>query len=199
MFNIMHDDWTGAGGNYVYCARGGTSAYSAVTNENVDLQAGTWYFITCVYEEGQPTRVYVDGTDVESSGSSLSGARTTASDGAYIGGSVYNGSYNGRLPDGTLDHVTLFNYAFSAGEVLTLYNSGSPLPYTAPASQSTSDVYNIGMAGTTTCTTNSSGTECVSVQSDPLATADFTVSLGLAMLLSLMVISMVAYVFHTRK
>jgi hypothetical protein len=85
---------------------------------------GTTYFVVGVYN-GSTIKVYVNAVDRTNGTSSQTGSVSTSNDYSYIG--IKDGSINDWT--GTMYAIGVFNYALSAAEITTLYNSGTILNY----------------------------------------------------------------------
>lgn len=108
---------------------------SGLSGTVASLALGTWYHYVITYD-GTDVKWYLNGS---SAGSATAGTINTGSGDLNLGrrgaGTMATGYY-----DGLLDEISIFSSALTATQVTTLYNSGTPLPYsyTAPSSTPTS-------------------------------------------------------------
>lgn len=132
-FNLLHTN-AGTGGTTddgpfmdKYCA--GLSGTLAT------LPLSTWLHYVIVYD-GTNVKWYKNGT---STGSATAGTINTATGDINVGRRGAGAMAVGYF-DGLIDEISVFDTALSATQVATLYNSGTPLPYTytPPATSSTS-------------------------------------------------------------
>jgi len=109
----------------------------------------TWYHIAFTYDASiDKTTWYINGSSYASS--------TTA----YTENLFYNGAspfqigadvgWNNAYFDGLIDEISVFSATLTASEISTLYNSGTPLPYT--------DTTPLASTSTATSTVNMSDT-----------------------------------------
>lgn len=103
---------------------------------NADLQVlslATWYHVVLTYDT-TVVRWYVNGTLV---GSTTAGTIVTTGSDLSIGRRGA-GAQSVAYFDGKIDEISIFPTALSQTDVTTLYNGGSPLPYSTTATSSTS-------------------------------------------------------------
>lgn len=84
---------------------------------------GTWYHFVCTYDTGGNGAIYLNGASVATS-SSMSTAIFDGTAPFWIGG-----ANNDPDVDGIIDEVGIWSRALVAGEVASLYNSGSGSQY----------------------------------------------------------------------
>ncbi len=87
------------------------------------LSISTWYHVVVVYDTTN-FYFYQNGTLVDTISSSLN---TGSDDNFKIGRRWTSSMYF----DGLMDEITVFDYALDSTQVSTLYNSGTPLAYSA--------------------------------------------------------------------
>ena len=82
-----------------------------------NLPAGVWSHVVGTWDGSSLDKIYVNGAQENSTGgnTTLSTSTDPVGIGGHSGGNYFNGS---------LDDVRIYNKAFSADEVLTLYNQG---------------------------------------------------------------------------
>lgn len=121
-----------SGGNFLI-----TYDYRSVTNQStsgtatVSLSTGTWYHIVMAHDiSAASCAIYLNGVSqtVTPSTTAATAVATGASD--LIIGS--DGGASGGV-DGILDEFTITSDIITSGEVTTIYNGGSGIPYTAGA------------------------------------------------------------------
>jgi len=156
-------------------------AGSAVYVESTTvITAGDWYHVCAVWTPSVAT-IYVNGTSesTDSGGGTLTAG--TASMRVGTGPTLTT-----RYYDGLVDEIFIADYDLAGSDISDLYNGGSPLPYIdiAPSSGS---ILLTDMNGTTTCTTNASGTTCVN------AGYDYTTLVGEAFVIFIMAVVLVLY------
>lgn len=97
---------------------------------------GTWYHFVFTHDSSTGLQtLYVDGVEVASS-TEASGSFDDTSNAFYLGVWDSNvGLYD--YFDGDLDEITVFNELLDSNDVVTIYNGGTPLPYTATVSTTT--------------------------------------------------------------
>jgi hypothetical protein len=81
------------------------------------ISINEWHFIVGVYD-GSSVRLYVDGVQIVSH--PASGSLVTATNALNIGRDPSN---IGRLTDGIIDEVSIYNYALSDSDIYSLYSS----------------------------------------------------------------------------
>jgi Concanavalin A-like lectin/glucanases superfamily len=92
------------------------------TSNNTVFTKGVWHHVVGTYD-GVNMKVYVDGAHMSS---------TAGSTPAISGSNLYIGNgtaYANSMWKGQIDEVAVWNRALSAGEIATLYNSGSGDPF----------------------------------------------------------------------
>lgn len=117
---------------YAYAYTGNGTNINELTSGAPSLSTGTWYHIVTTWDNtAKQIKTYVNGA--------LAGSLTGSYNIAYNSGTLFIGqSGYGSYFNGDIDEITYFDTVLSAGNVDTLYNSGTPLPYTATTSSSTS-------------------------------------------------------------
>jgi len=101
-------------------------------SKSFTLSLGTWYHIVIVRDvAGNNCDMYINGSDQSINCTTLSNVYDTAGI-IRIGKSAWGSAYF----DGLMDEISWFPTALTAGNVTTLYNSGTPLPYTSTTSSS---------------------------------------------------------------
>lgn len=143
---IAADDSANAGAIYLACGNSATgstrfffqsvdgSGHSAfVTAETLGLPStGTWYHVVGTFDPSlgsNQLKIYVNGT-LDSQASYSFGLPTSP---IHLGVGCLSESPtdpNGRW-DGLIDEVAVFTAALTASQVTTLYNGGSPLPFSS--------------------------------------------------------------------
>jgi len=115
----------------------------------VTFNTGTWYMETFVFDDtANLAKTYVNGSVSQSGSPSYS---VSYSDGQFRIGAHPSYPNSGYTFDGLQDEITFFNTALNSTDIATLYNSGTPLPYTLADTSTTST----STASTTTSSGNS--------------------------------------------
>jgi hypothetical protein len=96
------------------------------TTNNVIETADTWYHIVITVDASTSTcTIYVDG-----SSEAVTNIGSTATSIGANSGDVYIGARDaGQYIDGVFDEFTITSDVITSGEVTTIYNSGSGIPY----------------------------------------------------------------------
>lgn len=135
--SVVGKYYTGNSGIYSYLmafnADTTQHSYNGVTNGSsydeltgsISLVVGTWYHLVFTYDGAtKEMKSYINGT----LGGSITGIHTLSySTGNFAIGHGYSTNYF----NGYIDEITFFDTALSSGDISTLYNSGTPLPYSA--------------------------------------------------------------------
>lgn len=98
---------------------------SALITSSSALSAGTWYFFTLVWDNGNAT-AYINSNQVGTgsfSSNSAGGSARLDLGAEPIGGDLYN------YGNSKIDDVKIFNYALTAEQVKTLYNNSSAVSF----------------------------------------------------------------------
>ncbi len=85
------------------------------------IEPGRWYFVAATYEADREIRMYVNGA-LESTRSIPGVSRLANGNPVTIGESYV---WDGRLLDGLVDEVELFNRALTTEEIRRIYDAGS--------------------------------------------------------------------------
>lgn len=110
------------GENDPVCGFYAAGAYQVHQNTNVNLQAGTWYHISCSFDDaGNTVKMYVNNVEVvnEAENNSPTPNSTILSIGSSQPASATENA------DGTMDEVRIYSRALGAAEVAKLYGSGA--------------------------------------------------------------------------
>lgn len=104
------------------CPSSSVSAFAQKTNAISD---NNWHHVAVTCAQGGSIRLYVDGSELNSS-SAPSTTTATAMHNFIFGGAL-NTSGQLILPfQGNIDEVGIFNTQLSSSDITTIYNSGSP-------------------------------------------------------------------------
>lgn len=95
--------------------------YYGATSTTALTTTGTWYYLVVVVKNATPMKIYLNGADNTSSGSTTSGTIFISNGSLTVGAA----DYNQKRLDGLMDDVRFYNRALTAAEVTTLYNSGN--------------------------------------------------------------------------
>jgi len=99
---------------------------------------GTWYHVVVTTDLGA-TVFYINGTTITQSDFATSNQIGDSAADFKIGQKTYESlSSQEYTMDGLIDEFTFFGQKLTAGEVTTLYNAGTPLPYESTGTTSTS-------------------------------------------------------------
>lgn len=109
------------GGEPQYAAgyAGGTG--DAWNNNGVNIQDGSWHHILATTNNGGATQVYVDGALEASSGGPATIQDVSPGNEMWIGN---NPGAAGRMWDGRIDDVAMWDRVLSAAEVAAIYDAG---------------------------------------------------------------------------
>jgi len=109
-----------------------TNSAESGVNSTYDTATAQWYMLTFVKIGTSALCIWVNGANTQCfAGSSLSNTTSAFNIGRaekYAGGNKL---------DALLDEITIDDTAWSTSTITDVYNSGTPLPYDAPASTST--------------------------------------------------------------
>jgi len=124
--------------------------------KNHAFSNATWYHWLWVFDEDTFTsEIYINGSSIGTAvHTGYSGTLSTASGKFWIGTFLENSAY---YFDGLIDEITFFSTALTATEAQTLYNTGTPLPYT--------------LADTATTSSSTTATSTSSINSDDIVFA----------------------------
>ncbi len=150
LFNLGTDNTGATGALDVFLRRSGWSVVNHIKTEATPLD-GTWRHIVFVQEEDGARAVYIDGVkdslEIPPKEAGDWGLNTTT-----IGG-ILRGNPTHWLT-GVLDEVALWNRALAPAEITTLFQDGTPIPFSKPQPLAirsfTSDFSAIAVGGTAT-------------------------------------------------
>ena len=101
---------------------GSGNSYAQQTNAISD---NNWHHVAVTCAQGDSIRLYVDGSQLNSS-SAPSTTTATAMHNFIIGGALNTASQVVLPFQGNVDEVGIFNTQLSSSDITTIYNSGSP-------------------------------------------------------------------------
>lgn len=99
----------------------GASAEDSVSSTGT-LSAGTWYYITCVYEASTRMEVYINGASDTTNTTTIESAVFNSTGAFLIGADAGSGS-PGNFADGLIDDVVVWNRALTDTEVDDQYDA----------------------------------------------------------------------------
>lgn len=114
----------------VYVSQAGTDASNVLLlwNTSITWTTGVWYHIVFTSNGTNSHTLYINGNS-EGTKTTTATPYNSTSD-IHIGNNLQGGMY----ADALFDEFSVFPTELSSTQVTTLYNSGTPLPYTAPTS-----------------------------------------------------------------
>ena len=147
-------------GKVVFTTNGSSGISDMDAGGGNELVPGEWKHIVFVHD-GTEDKIFMNGVRVASKG--VSGTLNSTSHPLSLGYNVIDG---GNYLDGTLDEVTIYNYALSDGDILNWYTQSSTFNGTVPdvvaqydfaGDLSDNTIFNNGLDGEAAFTANRFG------------------------------------------